>query len=132
MARNRQAHHNLSLTMANYNSTSTKSSKITILYTYKETKVRRYAPVEIPMNAFNKDKGELKRGFDEKLPTQNKWIQKFKSCKNDLFSLLSNECFNNLLTSSNNMVGSVSFIYWSLNHLRTSKFSVILFIIGFI
>tara|TARA_R110001599_G_C12239938_1_gene658742 strand:+ start:460 stop:2154 length:1695 start_codon:yes stop_codon:yes gene_type:complete len=70
--------------MANYNSTSTKSSKITILYTYKETKVRRYAPVEIPMNAFNKDKGELKRGFDEKLPTQNKWIQKFKSCKNDL------------------------------------------------
>jgi hypothetical protein len=82
--RNRTAHHNLSLTVGNYNPNSIKSIKVTILYTSKDTKVRRYSPIEIPMNAFNKDKGELKRGFEKKFPIQNKWIQKFISYKNDL------------------------------------------------
>ena len=84
MVRNRQAHHNLSLTMSKHNPTSIKSSSITILYTHKDTKVRRYAPVKVPMNAFNKEKGELKKGFELKFSTQNKWIQKFKSIRNDL------------------------------------------------
>ena len=84
MTRIRTAHHNLSLTMAKYIPTSTKSSKITILYTNKDKKIRRYAPVEVPMNAFNKKAGELKKGLENKFPTQNKWIQKFISLKNDL------------------------------------------------